>query len=285
MLSISVSTVSRALSDHPDISEETKIASAKSPINSTICPIVRPLSKKNTRMIAPILPEFNRFFVPDLIRHPTLRRRTGLQSHYLSIRQNPVRSRSRNHQILPQLGGWRCSFRSATIPVDLNHLQILKDSQIPVVLLDKVLTSTWLSHRYHRWFCCSLYCYHDTDPEIKKEDFGCLGHEKTYPSPKILFWLPTSLIRRRTACRSGSPYLIVNHIQQINRLLEAKTRVSTWWHLFFMTDELLVHGQSFFEDGSQSSPGIRASLASAMVLRPTFLFPHQPHLSFRFSDR
>lgn len=62
MLSVSVSTVSRALADHPDISDETKTRVKEVAQNSTTCPTsMRAFSQKNTRMIALILPEFNRF--------------------------------------------------------------------------------------------------------------------------------------------------------------------------------------------------------------------------------
>ncbi|MBK6665212.1 MAG: LacI family DNA-binding transcriptional regulator [Saprospiraceae bacterium] len=69
MLSLNPSTVSRALSDHPDIKPETKkrVQEAAEQFNYQPNLHARYFRKKTSGLIAVILPELNMFFVPGLM--------------------------------------------------------------------------------------------------------------------------------------------------------------------------------------------------------------------------
>ena len=68
-LGLSLPTVSRALADHPDISEETKGRVRECAQAMHYIPNFRAryLRAKNSRLLALILPEMNMFFFPSLI--------------------------------------------------------------------------------------------------------------------------------------------------------------------------------------------------------------------------
>ena len=70
VLSLSTSTVSRALSDHPDISQETKekVREASKIYNYT--PNLRALylRTKSSGLIGLILPEYHMFFIPEMMK-------------------------------------------------------------------------------------------------------------------------------------------------------------------------------------------------------------------------
>lgn len=70
ILNMSISTVSRALSDHPDISDETKrkVKEASDLYHYTPNLRARYLRTKSSGLIALILPEYNMFFIPDLMK-------------------------------------------------------------------------------------------------------------------------------------------------------------------------------------------------------------------------
>lgn len=69
-LSMSVSTVSRALSDHPDISEGTKVKVREASVLYNYTPNLRAryLRTKSSGLVALILPEYNMFFIPNLMK-------------------------------------------------------------------------------------------------------------------------------------------------------------------------------------------------------------------------
>ncbi len=69
MLSINPSTVSRALSDHPDIKPETKekVKSAALEFNYQPNLHAKYFRQKSSGLVAVILPEFNMFFIPELM--------------------------------------------------------------------------------------------------------------------------------------------------------------------------------------------------------------------------
>ncbi|MCR9063975.1 MAG: LacI family transcriptional regulator [Cytophagales bacterium] len=69
-LNMSISTVSRALSDHPDISESTKekVREASALYNYKPNLRARYLRTKSSGLVALILPEYNMFFIPTLMQ-------------------------------------------------------------------------------------------------------------------------------------------------------------------------------------------------------------------------
>ncbi|MBK7008646.1 MAG: LacI family DNA-binding transcriptional regulator [Saprospiraceae bacterium] len=143
MLSVSVSTVSRALADHPDISDETKTRVKEVAQKFNYLPNLhaRFFRKKNTRMIALILPEFNRFFIPDLIKG--IQQYADVQGYKLIIFQSGNQYET-EAEIIKYCLSWVVEGVLISLSDDtgsLDHLKILKDSKIPVVLLDKVMTS------------------------------------------------------------------------------------------------------------------------------------------------
>src|SRR5262245_8417116 len=70
LLSLSTSTISRALNDHPDISDKVKerVKSAAQRFNYMPNLHARYFRKKHTGLIAVVLPELHRFFIPDLLK-------------------------------------------------------------------------------------------------------------------------------------------------------------------------------------------------------------------------
>jgi LacI family transcriptional regulator len=70
VINLSTSTVSRALSDHPDISQETKekVREASKIYNYTPNLRARYLRTKSSGLIGLILPEYHMFFIPEMMK-------------------------------------------------------------------------------------------------------------------------------------------------------------------------------------------------------------------------
>ncbi|WP_294246695.1 LacI family DNA-binding transcriptional regulator, partial [uncultured Chryseobacterium sp.] len=70
MLNISASTVSRALKDHPDISDAVKrrVREAAETFNYIPNDFAVNFRKKSSKVIGLIIPEISMFFVPSIIK-------------------------------------------------------------------------------------------------------------------------------------------------------------------------------------------------------------------------
>ncbi len=143
-LGLSLPTVSRALADHPDISEATKARVRETAQAMHYIPNFRAryLRAKNSRLLALILPEMNMFFFPSLM--------TGIsrvaQEHDYSLivfqSDNSVAQERRLVEYCTHLSvdGVLVALSSET--TDLAHLDILHACDIPVVLLDNTIETT-----------------------------------------------------------------------------------------------------------------------------------------------
>ena len=141
LLNLSASTVSRALSDHPDISEATKkrVKEAAEEFNYTANVHARLFRKQDSRLIALVLPEVNMFFTPNLIKgiNKTIR-----SSNYFLITFLSDDSYEREKEIIQQCLNW--AVKGVLISLsnktnDLSHLEPLAKAKIECVLLDKTL--------------------------------------------------------------------------------------------------------------------------------------------------
>lgn len=147
MLSLNPSTVSRALSDHPDISNTTKkkVQDAAEAFGYSPNLHAKYFRKKSSGLIAIILPDFNMFFTPDLLRGIT----SVLQDSGFSIitfYSNNDKKREEEialHCLSWVVDGILMSVASNTENID--HLLLLLDAEIPIVMLDRVLYNQKIS--------------------------------------------------------------------------------------------------------------------------------------------
>lgn len=143
MLSLNPSTVSRALADHPDISPETKKKVKESALAFNYQPNLhaRYFRKKSSGQVAVILPEFNMFFIPELMKGiNSVIDASGL-SIIIFFSNNSLDREIEimNHCLSWKVDGVLISLSETTTNCD--HLKILKTANIPVILMDKVLAT------------------------------------------------------------------------------------------------------------------------------------------------
>jgi LacI family transcriptional regulator len=141
MLSLAPSTISRALQDHPDIKQSTKdrVNEAVKKFNYIPNLHARYFRKKHSGLIALILPKIHMFFTPSLME--------GInvcldENEYSLIIFQSDNDFNREKELLQYCLSWMVDGLLIVLSdhtKDLNHLQILNDSNIPAVLLDKIL--------------------------------------------------------------------------------------------------------------------------------------------------
>lgn len=141
LLNLSASTVSRALSDHPDISPSTKfrVKELAREMNYTANVHARFFREQHSGLIALILPEVNTFFTPNLIRGIN---KTISSTDYSLITFLTDDSYRREKKVIKQCLNWAVegvllSLSSKT--KDLSHLTPLIRSKTKCVLFDKSL--------------------------------------------------------------------------------------------------------------------------------------------------
>ncbi len=141
MLNLSTSTVSRALSDHPDISAATKsrVRVAATEFNYTTNVHASLFRKNRSGLIALILPEINMFFTPGLIDGINQVVASSKNSLIVFLSNN---SFEREKEIVQQCLRWAVEGVLISLTketTDLDHLAPLKASEIECILLDKTL--------------------------------------------------------------------------------------------------------------------------------------------------
>jgi LacI family transcriptional regulator len=143
-LGLSLPTVSRALADHPDISEETKARVREAAQAMHYIPNFRAryLRAKNSRLLALILPEMNMFFFPSLITGISKVAQENDYSLIVFQSDNSIVHERRLIEYCTHLSVDGVLLALSAETTDLAHLDILHDCEIPVVLLDNTIDTT-----------------------------------------------------------------------------------------------------------------------------------------------
>lgn len=140
-LNVNVSTVSRALNDHPDLSQDTKERVQKMAVEMGYVrnKMAIHFRNRNSGLIALIIPEMNTFFFPSVIR--AIEDATRKHGHNLIVLQSnqSISQEKENVQICRDFGvdGVLVSLSNQT--TDLSHFYDLREQDIPVVFFDKVI--------------------------------------------------------------------------------------------------------------------------------------------------
>ena len=147
LLNLSTSTVSRALSDHPDISEATKkrVREIAAEFNYTTNLRAQFFRKKRSGLIALILPEINMFFTPNLIK--SINKTIAISNYSLIVSLSNDRLKNEK-EIIRQCMGWAVEgvlISLSKYTSDLSHLEPLAKSEIHCVLLDKTINNQFFS--------------------------------------------------------------------------------------------------------------------------------------------
>ncbi|MEM9544400.1 MAG: LacI family DNA-binding transcriptional regulator [Bacteroidota bacterium] len=143
MLSLSPSTVSRALSNHPDISDATKarVNEVAHTFNYTVNLHSNFFRNRKSNLIALIIPEINMFFTPRMIR--SINNALSKTEYSLSIFISND-SYEKEKEMIEQSIKWAASgvlISLSSETKDINHLKRLHDFGIKTVMLDRIVAN------------------------------------------------------------------------------------------------------------------------------------------------
>lgn len=141
MLHLSPSTVSRALSDHPDISNKTKqrVKETAEIYNYSVNLQSSFFRNKKSNLIALIIPELNMFYIPSMINAINDYLHATDYSLFVFISKDKLK---REREIVQQCMKWAVEgilLSPSSETRNLDHLSSLELAGIKTVILDKVL--------------------------------------------------------------------------------------------------------------------------------------------------
>ncbi len=279
MLSVSVSTVSRALADHPDISKETKkrVKDVAEKFNYLPNLHARFFRKKNTKLIALIIPAFNRFFLPDLI--------AGIQHVIDKEGYSLIIFQSRNNpeteaEIIKYCLSWVVEGVLIALTdntTKLDHLKILLDSNIPVVILDKVIHTPEYSTVTIDDKMAALNATNAMIEKGKKNILGVFAHENLSITKLRLEGFKHALTQHGFILNDQN-HIVINHLDELPSKLNEKTSCNQYDGLFLMTDELLVNSFNHFMKMGITIPQQLSVVAISDGSSPYFIYPNISHI-------
>ena len=141
LMGLSSSTVSRALSDHPDISEETKkrVSDVAESLHYKKNLYASFFRKKRTRLISLILPEINMFYTPHMINSVNKLITPSKYSLVISLTNDHI---EKEKEIIEKCINWQVEGVIMSLSKETRqqeHIHKLKNAGIPCVLLDKTI--------------------------------------------------------------------------------------------------------------------------------------------------
>jgi LacI family transcriptional regulator len=279
-LGLSMATVSRALADHPDISGETKervraVAQAMSYIPNYRA---RYLRAKHSRLIALIVPEMNMFFVPSMIAG--INRVVQANDYSLIVFQsdNSIVQERRLADYCTHLSADGVLFVLSSETSDLQHLDVLHEFGIPVVLLDRTIdtvkytTITIDDEEAGREAAAYLIDHGHT------RLLGVFGDQRQRISALRLKGF------RRAHAERGLPLaetqilrvsMVADLEGQLDQAFSAHPDLSA---IFTMTDEMLVHTHHLLSRRGTRIPEDVSLMSISDGQAPSFLHPNVTHL-------
>ena len=279
-VSLSMATVSRALADHPDISRETKerVRDAAQALSYIPNYRARYLRAKHSRLIALIVPEMNMFFMPSMISG--INRVVQANDYSLIVFQsdNSITQERRLVEYCTQLSADGVLLVLSSETIDLQHLDVLREVGIPVVLTDKTIDTV-----KHTTITID-------DQEAGRESasyllerghtriLGVFGDQRQRISAQRLKGF------RRAHSEAGVPLAdsqilrvtVVDELEeQLDRAFAAHPDISA---VFAMTDELMVRTHYLLSRRGTHIPDDVSFMAISDGQAPLFLYPNVTHL-------
>ena len=277
---LSSGTISRALADHPDISDETKNRVRDAAQAMSYIPNYRAkyLRAKHSRLIALIVPEMNMFFVPSMIAGINHVVQQNDYSLIVFQSDNSIVQERRLAEYATHLSADGVLLVLSSETSDLQHLDVLHEFGIPVVLLDRTIDTTkyttitiddeqagreaanYLMDRGHTRIAGVFGDQRQRISSMRLEGFRRAHADRGLP-------LADSQILRIT--------MIDDLARQFDDVFAAHPDLTAF---FTMTDDLLVHTHYLLARRGIRIPDEVSLMAISDGEAPSFLHPNVTHL-------
>jgi LacI family transcriptional regulator len=238
---VNISTVSRALKDHPDIGKEltNKIKKIAQALHYHPNMTAVQLRKQKSNLIGLIIPEAYMFFFPSVIKGISdVVQSFGYKLMVLMSNEN-LQQEIENVKICYEAGIDGLLMTLSKQTKELSHLNELKEDKIPVVLLDKVLENSGFDEVLIDDENATLNC---TDYLIKngcKNILGIFGNENLAITQKRLSGFLSTIENNRKIGVKSDRYFVESTFEAW-QFIENNYPQKRWDGIFAMSDEVIA---------------------------------------------
>ncbi len=279
LLSISASTVSRALSNHPDISDATKkrVKNLARELNYSTNMQARIFRRQNSGLIALVLPEINMFFTPKLIEGIN---QSIMESNYTLITFISNDNKMTEEEIVDNCLAWAVEGVLISLSRNTNsleHLSAFKEANIKCLLLDKTLDTDFPTIRIDGAKASYIATVHLLDnnhknilgifgdPNLRITKDRIQGFQKAHAERGIDLDDNNIL----TVEKSGELDFILPELLEDNEQLSA---------IFTMSDELLAKTHYHILASGKSIPDHMSIISISNGFFPNLTYPPTTHV-------
>jgi LacI family transcriptional regulator len=272
ILGVNPSTVSRALNDHKDISDELKhkIKAVALELNYTPNYNAVQFRKRKSMTIGVILPDFSMFFIPSVINSIIEELKNAGYKTLILCSQDSLDQEIENIKIC-------CSSRVDAVLLsitnqtqNLEHLQIAKDMEIPIVLFDKSLNQSEYDEVLIDSTSASKECIDYLEAQGCKKilaAFGCQSLAMTNEREKGV---------KDVLGENYLKYYAINSLSSKEQAIFFLSNYPEIDGIFAMSDEILLGIQAAMNSEMKSKKIKLISISDGIL--PQFIQPPIPYL-------
>lgn len=280
LMQVAPSTVSRALSDHPDISFKTRqaVKMLAEELGYTPNNLAANFRKQNSGLLALILPEIQMFFFPEVIRGiEEYIRNTGF-SLLLFHSNNSLQLEIDNIRRCMQypVDGVILSLTSET--ANLEHLNPLIKLEIPVLLYDRILPNALVS-------TLTINDREAVSNAVKlllqnghQKIMGLFGNQNLYISQVRMAGFKSTLMEHGLSINPKWTLYIEQFEDLSPRLSPILSQPSPPTAIFAMSDELLLKTMALLSKNGLNIPGDIEVVCFSEGYFPSLSFPKVSHI-------
>ncbi|MBK8563949.1 MAG: LacI family DNA-binding transcriptional regulator [Saprospiraceae bacterium] len=277
---LSISGVSRALKDHPDIAPETKekVREVANALNYHPNPNAQHLQSKQSKTIAVILPEVNTFFFPELLQG--ISNVVEQHGYFLIFLQSDNRF-SREKELIEYciqmfVDGVLISVSAET--TNLEHLLKLQEMGAAVVQIDRVLSNGTIPFLTINDSAASMKATAYLIDKGHKKMVGIFDDARLSMTLLRIEGFERALQLHQIAIEEDS-ILIVQDGEDVefklSKLLDENTSITA---VFTMSDKLLVRAYHAINQLGLKIPDDIALISISDGKAPQYLFPGITHV-------
>ena len=278
MLNISPSTVSRALSNHPDVSEQTKKRVQEISKQFKYRPNLqaRFFRKKHSGLIAIILPQINKFFSADFLEGVNAEL---YGSGYSSILFQSGDRLHQEKQLIDYCQSWAIEGLLLSVSEQtkqLDHLNTLYDFDIPVVLVDRIVKD----QRFSSVTLDDKKASFDATEHLIKKGYkkivGFFGSKGLQMTAERHAGFIKALKKYNIKFDQSNSYFF--NLASQEEVLKVVKNLEEQSAIFCMSDELLVEAHYALNSLSRTIPKDNALICISDGNPPNYLFPRISHI-------
>ncbi len=269
MLGLSISTVSRALKDHPDISEKTKLRVRELAEALDYEPNTNAIQLRTSKnnLFGLIVPSISNFFYDSFIA--AIEEESKKNNYSLLILQSDENAEAEQQNIKlcrkNRVAGVFACITSET--KDIESYKKLETADVPVVFFDKVPNDESVLKICMADEASATIAANEILSRQKKKVLALFGDERL------------SITQKRekafSAVINGQAQVIIKHVETSNEAKKATTSALAEKPdtVFCMSDEILAGAMKAIQEAGLKIPGDVAVIAISNGFIPTLFFP------------